>query len=201
MLLNYARALDAVKAPPAYTFQYAFAHHGARPVASEHQIFREGPRERDEILEFNGEKLTHPEVRIFAQHRDPYAVTALAPRTDAYAFTYGGAMKQGRNVVYVFNVFARGTPNYEVTRMLVDGTTFLPVEIEFRAKAGAVVGTGKVAYAKADRYWMPQSASARAQINGTLETENIAWSHYQFYPSLPTSTFAEPRASAVQPAG
>lgn len=199
MLTNYARALDDLKTPPAYTFVYSFAHHGARPIESVHQVFREGPRERDEIVTFNGEKVKRPEVRVFARHRDPYAVSALAPRLEAYAFTYAGTLKQGRNVLYSFNAFARGTPAYEVTHILIDGTTFLPLEIQFRAHAGAVVGTGKVTYAGSDGYWMPQSATARAQVNGSPETESLTWSRYQFYPAFPPGTFAEPRASSAEP--
>ncbi|MGH7716549.1 MAG: hypothetical protein ACREML_11205, partial [Vulcanimicrobiaceae bacterium] len=102
--------------------------------------------------------------------------------------------KQGRNLVYIFNAFARGTPRYEVTRIIVDGKSFLPVELEYRAKTGGVVGTGSVTFAKTEKYWMPQSATARAQVKGDLQTERIDWSRYQFYEDLPPSTFAEPRA-------
>ena len=202
VLAKYADALAAVKTPPAYTFDYTFSHHGAHPQDVEHHIFRQGRRERDEIVGFNGEKLPRPEIRVFLGHHDPYDVAALAPRPEAYVFTYAGEGKQGRNLVYIFNTFARGTPNYEVTRMVVDAKTFLPLELDYQAKTAGVVGTGTVTFAKTDKYWMPQSATARAQVNGDLQTERIDWLRYQFYMDFPPSTFAEPRAPAPpQPAG
>jgi hypothetical protein len=201
VLTKYVQALDTLKTPAAYTFEYAFAHHGSRPQEVEHRIFRQGSRERDELVGYNGERLTHPEIRVFTQHRDPYNVAALAPRADDYAFTYGGQAKVGRSLGYVFNTFAKGAPEYEVTRMVVDSKTFLPLLIEFHAKAGTVFGTGNVTYAKADHYWMPQSATARAVVNGDVQTERIDWSHYQFYPNLPPATFAEPRSPQTTPSG
>ncbi|MGH7327325.1 MAG: hypothetical protein ACREJX_03135 [Polyangiaceae bacterium] len=193
MLAKYTKALEAVKLPPAYTCGYTVSHQGAAPVETEHQLFREAGRERDEIIAYNGEKLSHPEVRIFARRRDPYAVTFLAPRLSEYTFTYVEAVRHGRTVNYVFKTAAaHGTPNYEVTRVTVDGASFLPLEIVFRAKRGTTIGTGRISYEKADRFWMPTFASARAQVNGLLETERIDWTRYQFYPSLPPSTFAAP---------
>ncbi len=201
VLANYAQALDALKSPPAYIFEYTFAHHGSHPQEVEHRIFRQGGHERDEIVGFNGEKLPRPEIRVFLRHHDPYDVVALAPRPELYVFTYEGEGRQGRNLVYVFNVFARGTPKYEVTRMVVDGKSFLPLQVDYQATVGGIVGTGTVTFAKTDKYWMPQSATARANVNGDLQTERIDWSKYQFYPGLPPSTFAEPRAPLVTPAG
>ena len=201
MLANYVQALDAIKMPPAYIFEYAFAHHGRHPQEVEHRIFRQGSRERDEIIGFNHEKLPRPSIRVFLLHHDPYDVVALSPRTDSYVFTYSGEGKQGHNLVYVFNVFARGTPKYEVTRMVIDGKSFLPLQLDYRATIGAVVGTGTVTFAKTDKYWMPQSATARAEVSGDLQTERIDWSKYQFYEGLPPSTFAEPRAPLVTPSG
>lgn len=201
VLAKYAQALVAIKVPAAYIFEYTFAHHGTHPQEVEHRIFREGHHERDEIIGFNGERLPRPEVRVFSNHHDSYDVASLAPRLDDYAFTYSGEGKQGRNFVYVFDVFARGTPRYEVTRMVIDGRSFLPLELEYRATIGNVVGTGTVTFARTDGYWMPQSATARAEVNGDLQTERIDWSRYQFYPSLPPSTFAEPRAPQTTPSG
>ena len=199
VLAKYVQALEQIKAPSAYMVAYTFAHHGARPQSALHQIFREGSHERDELISYNGEKLTRPQVRVFTRHHDPYAVTALAPLPETYAFTYVGEAKQGKNLVYVFNAFARATPSYEVTRFVVDGKTFLPLEIEFRAKTGTIVGTGKVTYAKTEQFWMPQSATARADVNGSLETEQISWTRYQFFTTFPPETFAEPHAPQRAP--
>ena len=164
-------------------------------MEAEHQVFRQEGKERDELIAYNGERLTHPEIRIFSRRRDPYAVTFLAPRAADYTFTYVAATKHGRNVSYIFDTAARGTPEYEVTRVTLDGASFLPLEIVFRAKHGGAAGTGRISYAKAERFWMPTFASARAQVNGLLETERIDWTRYQFYPSLPPSTFAAPARS------
>ena len=194
VLANYAQALDEIKSPPAYTFEYTFAHHGRHPESTDHRIFRQGQRERDEIVGFNGEKLTRPTIRVFQGHRDPYDVVALSPRPEAYTFAYLGEFKQGKNLVYAFNLFARGAPKYEVTHLVIDGKTFLPLQLDYRATVGTVTGTGTVMFAKTDKYWMPQSATARADVNGDLQTERIDWSKYQFYPNFPPATFAEPRA-------
>jgi hypothetical protein len=195
VLAKYAHALATVKSPPAYTFAYTVSHQGAAPLEAEHQVFRQAGRERDEIVAYNGERLSHPEVRIFSRRRDPYAVMLLAPRIDEYTFTYVEAARHGKSVNYVFKTTAHGTPSYEVTRITLDGASFLPLEIVFRARQGATIGTGRISYAKTDRFWMPTFASARAQVDGLLETERIDFTHYQFYPSLPPSTFAAPSRS------
>ncbi len=196
VIARYQHALETVKSPPAYICGYYLVDRGTHPTESMHRIYREDGRERDELISFNGQMLGHPEVRIFARRVDPYAVKLLAPRPDAYAFTYVGAAHRGRSIVYVFKAFATGTPRYEVTQMTIDGSTFLPLSIAFRTHTKAADGSGVVTYQKVDRYWMPQTASARAEVNGNLETERISWSGYQFYPSLPGSTFAAPIASA-----
>jgi len=199
VLAKYAQALDALKSPAAYIFEYTFAHHGSHPQEIEHRVFRQGAHERDELIGVNGEKLSHPEIHVFLQHHDPYNVAALAPRPEAYVFTYAGEGKRGHNLVYVFNAFARGTPRYEVTRLVLDGKSFLPLQLDYRATVGDVVGTGTVIFARTDGYWMPQSATARAEVNGDLQTERIDWARYQFYSDLPPSTFAEPRAQLMTP--
>ena len=183
-----------VKTPPAYTCEYTITDSGTRPQESTHRVFREHGRERDEIVGFNGESLGHPEVRIFARRGDPYAVATLSPRPQNYAFTYVGVVHNGKTPTYVFNAFAQGTPAYEVTRFTIDGSTFLPASIAFRTHTKTTEGSGEVTYRKVDRYWMPQTATARAEVNGALETEQINWSGYQFYPNLPPSTFAAPTA-------
>jgi hypothetical protein len=193
-LSRYVHALNTVKTPPAYTCDYTITDRGTRPQESTHHIFREHGRERDEIVGFNGESLGHPEVRIFVRRGDPYAVTTLSPRPQKYAFTYVGVAHNGKNLTYVFNAYAQGAPPYEVTRLAIDAATFLPLSIEFRTHTKTTEGSGQVTYRKVDRYWMPQMASARAEVNGGLETEQITWTGYQFYPNLPPSTFAAPTA-------
>jgi hypothetical protein len=191
VLGKYAGALASVKMPPAYTFEYAFEHHGDRPQERTHRVYRTAIQERDEILSVNGERFARPQVRIFERRRDRYEVRMLAPSTASYAFTYAGPVRSGKHLDYVFETYAHGSPAYEVTRMTIDGVSFLPRTIVFKTRAGSVAGSGEVTYAKADRYWMPQTATARAEVNGKLQTERIAWARYRFYPSLPPSTFAK----------
>lgn len=195
VIARYQHALATAKAPPAYICEYNVTDRGTHPTESSHRIFREGGRERDELISYNGQALNHPEVRVFARRVDPYAVTMLAPRPETYAFTYIGAAHHGRNVEYVFKAFARGTPPYEATKLTIDGTSFLPLSISFLTHNKVTEGSGEVTYQKIDRYWMPQTASARAEVNGNLETERIVWSNFQFYPTLPGSTFAVPTAA------
>jgi len=191
VLGEYAAAMAIAVVPAAYTFEYEYEHHGDRPQQRRDRVYREASRERDEILSVNGERFARPQVRIFARRRDRYALKELAPATDAYAFTYVGTKKEGRHVNYVFNTFARRSGAYEVTQLTVDGTTFLPRRIAFRTHSGGVEGMGEITFAKADRYWMPETATARADVQGKLQTERITWARYRFYPYLPPSTFAQ----------
>jgi hypothetical protein len=201
-LLNYATALAALKTPPAYTFDFALEHHGDRPEAQTHRVYREADRERDEIVSANGQRFPRPQVRIFVRRKDRYALRNVAPTIEGYVFTYARADRDGRHLNYVFNAYPRGVQEYEVTQITIDGTTFLPRKIAFRARNGSVDGTGVISYAKAEQYWMPQSANARAEVNGKLQTERILWARYRFYQTLPPSTFAQPaRIPGPAPAG
>ena len=198
VLTRYVQAIAGAGAPLAYTCEYNLVDRGTHPEESTHRIFRQGGHERDEIIGFNGESLSHPEVRIFKRRVDPYAVDELAPKPEAYAFTYVGEAHHGRSTEYVFNAFAKGTPRYEVTQLAIDGASFLPLRIAFRTHLGSVEGSGEVTYRKTERYWMPQTASARAEVNGNLETERIVWYGYQFFDNLPDSTFAAPSGVPAQ---
>lgn len=193
MVANYTVALAAVKLPSAYTFEYVYEHHGDSPQVRRHRVYRQGDRERDEIISVNGQKLAIPQIRVFDRRRDRYAVVSIAPSPEAYAFTYAGLQRNGRHFDYVFDAAPRAAAKYTVTQITIDGDTFLPRKVTFRSRSGTIGGTGAVTYAKFDRYWMPQSASARADVNGKLQTERILWGRYQFYESLPRSTFAQPR--------
>lgn len=190
---NYAAALAGVRIPAAYTFEYSFEHHGERPQARHDRVYRQGERERDEIMSVNGQRLLSPQIRVFSGRRDRYAIARIAPNPDAYAFTYAGVQKNGRHLDYIFDAVARVPSNYTVTQVTIDGETFLPRKVTFRTQSGTTVGTGAVTYGKAEHYWMPLSASARAEVGGKLQTERILWGHYRFYASLPRSTFAQPR--------
>ena len=201
VLANYATALTNVNVPTAYTFEYVFERQGDRPQEQRHRVYREASKERDEILSLNGEKFAQPEVRIFTRQRDRYTIGAIAPNPDAYAFTFVRSEKNGHHLDYVFEATPRSGGAYIVTQATIDGETFLPRRVVFRTQSGAATGTGEITYAKVDRYWMPQTATARAVLNGKLQTERIAWARYGFYPSLPPSTWGQVRAAPSPPPG
>ena len=96
----------------------------------------------------------------------------------------------------MFDTVPRVPGPYVVTQVTIDGSSFLPSKVSFRTRgSGAADGTGQIAYAKAERFWMPVSATVRAQVNGKLETERISFSRYRFFTSLPPETFAKAPAS------
>lgn len=193
VLDKYKAALEAAKPPAAYSFEYAIEDRGKRSLDRTHRVYRTAQSERDEILSVDGQRLTRAQVRIFARRRDRYAIATIAPSPAAYAFTYVGPVKNGRHYDYVFDAVPRRTSAFAVTRMVVDGNLFLPRKIAFSTHAGGIAGEGTIAYNKADRYWMPVSASASAVVAGTTQTERIVWSRYRFFSSLPPSTFSLPR--------
>ncbi len=194
VLARYAAALPAVRAPTAYSFEYAYERHGSRPQARTDRVYRQADRERDEILSINGERFTSPQVRVFVGRQERYRVERIAPSPDAYGFTYVGPRRNGNHLDYVFDTTPHTPGPYVVTQVTIDGGTFLPSQVAFRTKAGNVEGTGLIGYAKADKYWMPVSATARAQVGGKLETERIAFTRYRFFARLPPETFAKARA-------
>ena len=118
------------------------------------------------MLSINGERFAAPEIRIFRGRGDRYAVGKLSPRPEEYAFTYVGPQRDGQHLDYVFDTVSRAAGAYAVTQVTIDGLSFLPSKISFRTKSGGVVGSGQIAYAKADKFWMPTSASARAEVSG-----------------------------------
>jgi len=83
-----------------------------------------------------------------------------------------------------------------VTRVVIDGITFLPSAIVFRVVGG---GHGSVRYARSERWWVPVTADASAHVEGVLATEHLVFSAYRFPTALPSSTFEEPRPLPTLP--
>jgi len=190
VLARYARALDAYTAPPALSFDYTLEQSGARDMEQTHRIFRIGPNERDETLAVDGRKLDPPTTRIFRGRPNHYTIPLLAPKPAQYDFTYLGTHHDGRHLDYVFDATPKGAPAYRVTRVTIDGITFLPQAIAFAAGPG---GTGTVTFGRVSRWWVPLEATAHAKLDGLAAFERLTFSNYRFPDSLPSSAFAAPR--------
>lgn len=198
VLARYADALAALKEPRVFVVEYTMEQTGPRVLEQTHRIFRSGGDERDEILAVNGTRTSRPAVRIF--HRRPfrYTVAALSPKPKQYDFTYLGAHRSGRHVEYVFHLAPLAAkPAFAFTQVTIDGLTFLPATVDFATSSHG--GAGSVRFVKADRWWVPRLATARARVPGGVTREQIAFLHWRFPPSLPPSTFAAPRPLPTAP--
>jgi hypothetical protein len=197
VLANYAQALATHKEPRAVSFDYTLEQTGVRALDQRHRVFRSGRDERDEVLVVNGRELVTPEVRIFRQRRDRYAIGALAPNVAAYAFAFAGTQRNGHHLDYIFALTPKAPAAFIVTRVAIDGVTFLPNVIAFRVTGG---GHGAVHYTRSERWWVPLSADASAHVDGALTTEHLIFSAYRFPVVLPASTFEKPRPLPTLPA-
>lgn len=193
VLSNYAAALDESVQPPAVVFSYTVSQAGPRNLEQTHTIYRAGTRQRDETTAVDGDPVKPHAIRIFAR-ADRYAVTRIAPRPGTYAFTYKGTRRDGKHLVYVFATSSQRVSAFTVTSVAIDGLTYLPSAISYRASFSGGRASGVIAYAKVVKYWLPLSATASATINGHAATERITWSGYRFPLSLPASTFEQPKA-------
>jgi hypothetical protein len=190
VLARYTAALAAFSAPAVLSFDYTLEQSGARDMEQTHRVFRSGANERDETLDVDGRKLDPPTTRIFRGRPDHYTVALLAPQPSRYDFTYLGPHRDGRHLDYVFDAVGGGSPAYRVTRVTIDGVTFLPRSVDF--KSGAT-GTGSVIFGPDGHWWVPLEVSASATVDGLAASERLSFTNYRFPPSLPTSTFAAPR--------
>ena len=189
VLEKYAAALGAVKQPPAFSFEYALDQSGAHNLSARHRVYRSGTTERDETIAINGQRTRRPEVRIFRNRADRYALARLAPHADAYAFTPAGTLLAGKHRDYSFRLTPLKPQTFRIDRMIIDGVTFLPRSLDYTMHAGANVGTGTLVFGKSDKYWVIGSATATVGES----REKIAWSAYRFIAVMPRATFVEPR--------
>ncbi|MGB8267493.1 MAG: hypothetical protein WCE44_14285 [Candidatus Velthaea sp.] len=190
VLARYAAALADYEAPAVLSFDYTLEQSGAREGEQSHRVFRSATNERDETLAVDGRKLDPPTVRIFRGRANRYTVELLAPRPAQYGFRYLGTHRDGHHLDYVFDATIRGEAAYRVTRVTIDGVTFLPQTIVFSAGTG---GTGTVTFGRSERWWIPLEVTAHARIGGLAAVERLTFSAYRFPATLPPSTFAMPR--------
>ena len=191
---RYMAALATVAKPAYVVFSYRLSQAGAQNIEQTHRVFRSQSKERDEAVSVEGDQLKI--VRVLSAD-DRYAVTRLAPRTPAYAFLFMETRRHGKHLDYVYATEPLVTAGFTVTQVTVDGDTYLPSLIAFRMVRGNVRATGSVAYGKIGKYWVPTIATAAANIGGHPTRERITWASYSFPPSLPLSTFIQPKTLTV----
>ncbi len=188
VLAKYAAALAAAKEPEAFSFEYALDQSGVHNLSSQHRVYRSGSTERDETIAINGQQTRRPEVRIFRNRPNRYALAKLAPREDTYIFIPTGTIVSGKHRDYAFRLSPYKPQSFRIDRVIVDGVTFLPRSITYTMHAGANVGTGTIVFGKSDKYWLVGSATASVGDS----REKIVWSSYRVIGVMPRETFAEP---------
>lgn len=199
VLAHYHTALAALREPSTFTVEYTLEQTGARALEQTHRIFRRGNDERDEIIAVNGTHATNPTIRIFRGTPYHYRVARLAPAAAAYTFTYLSANRSGRHLEYVFNLAPKGpSGDFTLTRVSIDGLTFLPTMVAFRTSGSA--GKGAVTFGKVGAHWVATGASASARVKGGTANERLTFSNWRFPASLPSSTFAVARPLPQTPA-
>jgi hypothetical protein len=201
VLLRYEQAIAAASRPNAVEFEYTVEQLGAHTLQQEHHVYRSGQGERDEIVAVDGQTLARPSVRILLNHKYPYDIRSVAPTAAGYAFAYTGTLLEGADhFFYLFRTEPKGAEgNFVVDEVEIDGATFLPSEIHFRIATDTTHGSGRLAYARFDRYWLVREASVSVHLpKGDIANERIVWSKYQFPDSLPAETFKEPAPATAE---
>jgi hypothetical protein len=188
ILTKYEAALKAVREPRVFTVEYTLEQTGTRTLEQTHRIFRSGGNERDEIIAVNGTRTTRPQVRIFRGRRYRYSVSSLAPRPATYDFAFVGMHRNGRHVDYVYDLTAKRPQTFTLTRVTIDGVSFLPSVVAFVTRDHD--GSGEIHFAKAQKWWVATVASASASEPGGTAHERLTFSGWRFPPSLPSGTFA-----------
>jgi hypothetical protein len=192
VLQRYELEISQIKAPAASIFSYTVSQEGSVAIEQRHRIYRSGVKVRDETIAVDGETLK-PKVVKITQRDDKYFITNIAPRTANYTLLFLRPIRDGAHVDYEYEATALRASAFVVTKVLIDGETFLPKSISFRTAAGTASGTGVIQYVRSSAYWVPIAATVEATVNGKAARERIAWSDYRFPPSLPPSTFVAPK--------
>ncbi|MDE2483364.1 MAG: hypothetical protein KGN02_14400 [bacterium] len=194
VLARYEMAMSDVVAPKTMIFSYTISQAGPSDIEQHHRLYRSGVNVRDEMLSDDGVPLKQKIVRI-GQREDHYAVTRLAPRSTLYTMLFLRATGSGEHLAYEYEatpLAASGT-GFTVTRVTIDGRTFLPRVIAFRTAGASAHGTGEISYGNVANHWVPLAVTVDAQIAGKPARERITWSDYRFPAALPASTFVAPK--------
>ncbi len=200
VLVRYAQALGEISRPSAVEFEYSVEQLGTRTLQQTHHVYRGGQSERDEIIAADGQTLSRPSVRILLNRKYPYDIRSIAPQVATYTFIYTGTLLEGNDhFLYLYKTEPKGPEsNFVVDELDIDGISFLPAIIHFRIAGATTHGSGRLAYARFDRYWLVREADVTVHLpKGALANERIVWSKYQFPASLPAETFREPRPAAA----
>jgi hypothetical protein len=194
VLQRYDLEMGDLATPHTMIFNYSVSQLGTTDIEQRHTIYRSGLRVRDETLSVDGIVLKH-KIVTFGRREDRYALARLAPRLAAYSMVFTKTVRDGSHVDYAYDTAPLGveSPAFSITRLVIDGISFLPREIDFRTAGPTAHGNGKLVYGKEDRYWMPQIASVEALVDGKPARERIVWTGYRFPRTLPSSTFVPPR--------
>jgi hypothetical protein len=197
VLQRYALALDAVAVPKAVVFTYAVSQAGPSNIEQRHVIYRSGLDVRDETIAIDGVAL-HRKIVHIARRSDRYAVSTLAPRTDAYQLLFLHTVRDGHHLDYVYEATPLARQgDASIDRVTIDGASYLPRSLHFTTSTAEAHGTGTIEYAPAGKYWVPVLATVDATVDGKPARERITWTDYRFPEGLPDSTFEAAHALPV----
>jgi hypothetical protein len=197
VLAKYAHALDVLPVPKFVEFDYSVEQVGMHDLVQTHRIYRSGGTERDEITSVDGQALPHSSIRIIRDRVDHYGIGAVAPREPRYTFSFIGKRRAGGHYDYLFSTHPRVQTAFFVRAIAIDGTHYLPSQVVFSATTRSARAEGRLLYGPIERYWMIDEAAVSARVAGKISRERITFGGYLFPPSLPESTFVQPRGAAT----
>ena len=194
VLARYGMAMDELVSPKTMIFSYTISQAGPTDIEQRHRLYRSGLNVRDETLTDDGVPLKQKIVRI-GQREDHYAIARLAPRATLYSMLFLRTTGTGAHLGYEYETtpLAVSASAFTVTRVTIDGATYLPRVIAFRTVGASAHGVGEITYGTVSGRWVPLAVTVDAEIDGKPARERITWSDYRFPASLPDSTFIAPK--------
>jgi hypothetical protein len=194
ILSRYRTNLNGYRTPTTLSFTYTIDEVGQHQLSQTHLLYRDGAMVRDEIIAI-GSSSIKPRVHIYRSKAHHYAVEAVAPRLSNYHFRYVGQREEAGRVFYHFATSPVGPKtSFTVSDIEIDGQSFLPAVIDFRARSGTVTGDGNLHYNEFDGAWLIEEASANGRTTHGGLREHLVFRDYHVLTSLPLATFgiAEP---------
>lgn len=193
VLEKYAAKLLATEPAKVLVFTYTVSQAGPLDIEQTHRVYRSGELVRDETLAVDGQTLKKKITRI-SRYRNRYTVENVAPRLTQYAFLFLRAVQSGNRWNYTYRAVPLGAPAaFVVDGLTIDGSSFLPLQIQFHTANAGAKGKGAIAFAPSGKYWVPTSVAITATVNHKPARERISFAGYQFPASLPKSTFQAPK--------